>query len=88
MKKNVFYLIILVALGWFLGGKAIKWNQQRIKFRQFRTDLSRATINLDDYAGTTKRIVFTLKDDGAAPADAPAMSIDNISLTYGGGNIY
>ncbi len=46
------------------------------------------TINLDDYAGTSIRLVFTLKDDGAAPADAPAMSIDNILLTYGGGNIY
>jgi hypothetical protein len=46
------------------------------------------TIDLSAYAGTTKRLVFTVKDDGAAPADAPAMSIDNILLTYGGGNVY
>jgi hypothetical protein len=46
------------------------------------------TIDLSAYAGTTKRLVFSFKDDGAAPADAPAMSIDNIKLTYGGANVY
>jgi hypothetical protein len=46
------------------------------------------TIDLSAYAGTTKRLVFTVKDDGAAPNDAPAMSIDNILLTYGGGIVY
>lgn len=47
-KKNLIYLVVLVALGWFLGGKAIKWNQQRTKFKQFRTDFSRTTIDLND----------------------------------------
>jgi hypothetical protein len=46
------------------------------------------TIDLSVYAGTTKRLVFSFADDGAVPADAPAMSIDNILLTYGVGNIY
>lgn len=46
------------------------------------------TIDLSDYAGSTKRLVFSFRDDGAAPADAPAMSIDNILLTYNGGNVY
>jgi hypothetical protein len=46
------------------------------------------TIDLSEYIGTTKRLVFSFKDDGAAPADAPAMSIDNILLTYGGQNTY
>lgn len=46
------------------------------------------TIDLSAYAGETKRLVFTFKDDGAAPADAPAMSIDNILLVTGGGNVY
>jgi hypothetical protein len=46
------------------------------------------TIDLSVFVGSTKRLVFSLKDDGAAPADAPAMSIDNISLTYGGGSTY
>jgi hypothetical protein len=46
------------------------------------------TIDLSDYVGTTKRLVFTFKDDGAAPADAPAMSIDNILLIYGISDIY
>jgi hypothetical protein len=46
------------------------------------------TIDLTDYIGTTKRLVFSFKDDGVAPADAPAMSIDNILLTYGGGLVY
>jgi hypothetical protein len=46
------------------------------------------TIDLTDYIGTTKRLVFSFKDDGVAPADAPAMSIDNILLTYGSGLVY
>ena len=47
------------------------------------------TIDLSAYIGTTKRLVFTFKDDGAAPEDAPAMSIDNILLSYtSGGNVY
>ena len=39
------------------------------------------TIDLSSYANSTKRLVFTFKDDGAAPQDAPAMSIDNILIT-------
>jgi hypothetical protein len=46
------------------------------------------TIDLSAFAGTTKRLVFSFKDDNAAPEDAPAMSIDNILLTYGGGLVY
>jgi hypothetical protein len=48
------------------------------------------TIDLVDYIGTTKRLVFSFADDGVAPADAPAMSIDNITLTYdtGATNVY
>jgi hypothetical protein len=50
------------------------------------------TIDLSDYAGQTKRLVFTFKDDGAAPSDLPPVfAIDNINISYGGtaaGEVY